>query len=557
MFKLLRDFRVLSYLFFLALFIIFILPNPFAKGVVVKSVATDSPFFGKVQPGETITWANEKEIEAPEDFYAFENFTGVLRLLHDGKLELGNVDNYIGITLSAAPKSKINFGIDIIGGTRVLLEIKENVSQDIVEQAIATLETRINIYGLREAKIQSVSAESEKLIQIEMAGGSREEIEALLAKQGKFEAKIPKFVKLENSSGTLMVNGKNYSVSAENSKISVLGKIIDINESFILEDIEFEFVNSTNSTVTLLGNAFESKDVKSVCMQDQPGVCRSFVRFDGKGYEFVFQVTISKEGAERFAKLTKDMKVVFSDGRYVLENGFIILYLDNRTITELSIDKGLKGKAETQPSVTGFRSAKEDAIKEKLLLQSVLQSGALPVSLELAKVDEVSASLGAGFLNEIVLAGVIATAAVFSIIFIRYRKLKLAIPMIFMVISEAVMILGTAALIGWTIDLSAIAGMIAVVGTGIDDQIMIIDELLLGKERAYTIKQKIKRAFSIIFSSASTIAVAMLPLMFLGTGIMRGFAITTLIGLAIGIFITRPAFGRIAEHIMEKEQMSK
>ncbi len=555
MFKLLKDLRVLVYLFFLALFIIFILPNPFAGGVVVKSVATDSPFFGKLQPGEAITWVNEKDIESKEDFYAFENFTGVLRLMHNGKLELANVDKYIGITLSAAPKSKINFGIDIIGGTRVLLKIKENVSQDIVEQAIATLETRINIYGLREAKIQSVSAESEKLIQIEMAGGSREEIEALLAKQGKFEAKIPKIVQIVNSSGTLMVDGKNYSVSAENSKISVLGKIIDINESFILDDIEFEFMNSTNSSITLLGKVFESKDVKSVCMQDQPGVCRSFVSFTGSGYEFVFQVTISKEGAERFAKMTKDMKVVLTNGRYALENGFIILYLDNRTITELNIDRGLKGKAETQPSVTGFRAQKEEAIKEKLLLQSVLQSGTLPVSLELAKVDEVSASLGSGFLNEIILAGVIAIAAVFSIIFIRYRKLKLAVPMIFMVISEAVMILGTAALIGWTIDLSAIAGMIAVVGTGIDDQIMIIDELLLGKERAYTIKQKIKRAFSIIFSSASTIAVAMLPLMFLGTGIMRGFAITTLIGLAIGIFITRPAFGRIVEHIMEKEQM--
>lgn len=551
---LLKDFRVLVFLFFLILSVIFLLPNPFEKGVVVKSVAADSPFFGKIIADEVITWVNEKNIERPEDFYEFEGFTGVLRMMHNGKLELANVDKYLGVSVADIPKSKINFGIDIVGGTRVLLKIKENASQEIVEQAMATLETRINIYGLKEAKIQTTSAEKEKFIQIEMAGGTFEEIQNLLAKQGKFEAKIPKIVKLENASGLLMVDGKNYSVTAQNDKIEILGKSVGINESFLLEDIEFEFVNSTNNSVTLLGKVFESNDIKSVCMQDQPGVCRSFVRFTGEGYEFVFQITISQQGAERFAKLTKDMKIVLSDGKYVLENGFIVLYLDNRTITELSIDRGLKGKAETQPSVTGFRTDKEEAIKEKLLLQSVLQSGALPVSLELAKVDEVSASLGSGFVDEIVFAGVVAIVVIFAMLFLRYRKLNLTTAMILMILSETTMTLGVASLIGWTIDLSAIAGLITAVGTNVDDQIMIVDEVS-GKGKAYTLKQKIKRAFSIIFSSASTIAVAMLPLIFLGTGIMRGFAITTLIGLSVGIFITRPAFGRIAEHIMEKEQM--
>ena len=60
-----------------------------------------------------------------------------------------------------------------------------------------------------------------------------------------------------------------------------------------------------------------------------------------------------------------------------------------------------------------------------------------------------------------------------------------------------------------------------------------------------------------IFGSASTVIAAMLPLMVIGIGVMRGFAITTIIGVLIGIFITRPAFSRIAEKIFESGEETK
>ncbi len=559
--SLLKDLRVLLFIAAIAISLALIAPVQ-KQGVLVKSVNTDSPFYGKVSPGEYITWASSKSISAPDDLRQFENFTGTFFFQHSGKggLDSAVLDGYLGIDFVKPSTTRLNLGMDLIGGTRVLLKVKENVSDAIVEQAIATLQTRINIYGLREAKFQSVKQDNTNYVQIEMAGGSKQEIDSLLAKQGKFEAYIPKVVNVQNNSGLLMVNGTNYTVSITGNQADVQGiGSVKLNDTFNLNGIAFAFLNYTNNTAVFNALAFNGTDVKSVCMQSIQGICSSTIQPTEGGFQFSFQVTISKEGAQRFAALTKDMRVVFdpeSKG-YVLENGFIDLYLDKRLITELSISRDLKGKAITDPAITGFKTTQADAIKEKLTLQSILQSGALPVTLTVERVDQISASLGSEFIRSVLIAGIIAAIAVIVVVFARYRNLKITIPMIMTSLSEVIIILGAASLIGWTLDIAAIAGIIAVIGTGVDAQIMIIDELIMGKERVFTFKEKIKRAFFMIFSSAATVVAAMLPLLFIGVGVMRGFAITTLLGVFIGVFIARPAFSRIAEKMLEKQAITK
>jgi preprotein translocase subunit SecD len=105
----------------------------------------------------------------------------------------------------------------------------------------------------------------------------------------------------------------------------------------------------------------------------------------------------------------------------------------------------------------------------------------------------------------------------------------------------------------WTIDLPTIGGLVAVIGTSVDHQIIIADETLRGEKerRTYSMKEKIKRAFFIIFGAAATTIAAMLPLMFLGVGLVRGFAITTIVGVLVGILVTRPAYAKIVEAIFK------
>ena len=552
--KILKQWRIWLLLFCLVGSLILIAPSG-KEAVIVKSVSPDSPLFGKLKAGDSLDWINEKTIKNPEDIHEFEDYTGVLRFMKNGQLELADVDTPgLGVVLIQKPSSRLNFGMDMIGGTRVLLKpiVEKNISSDIIPQTIATLETRINIYGLRESKIQPLSdIEGNKYVQIEMAGGTRQEIEDLLAKQGMFEGKILRVLDIENKTGKLL----GMDVVKSEDAVKIGSKILKVNETAVLDNIQVKYMNTSEGKAVFFTTVFTGNDIKSVCMQEQAGICTSRILQQRTGWQFMFQVFVSQESAEKFAKVTKEMEVIVDprSGETYLD-GQIFLFLDEKLISSLNIAADLAGKAYTEPVITGFREVKEDALSEKLMLQSILQSGSLPVKLEIIKVDQISPTLGEEFLASAGLAGLLAALAVGIIVFIRYRKFGIALPVVLTSLSEVIIILGAASLVKWTIDLASIAGIIAAVGTGVDSQIMIIDEILAGgKRRMYTLKQKMKRAFFIIFSSASTTIAAMVPLMAIGIGVMRGFAITTTIGVLVGIFISRPAFGKIAEFILEKE----
>ena len=114
--------------------------------------------------------------------------------------------------------------------------------------------------------------------------------------------------------------------------------------------------------------------------------------------------------------------------------------------------------------------------------------------------------------------------------------------------------MGIAAFIGWNIDLAALAGIIAAVGTGVNDQIVITDELIRGGKGKHAIswKDRMKNAFFIVFGAYLTITVAMLPLIFAGAGLLKGFAITTILAVSVGVLITRPAFAVVIEAIIDE-----
>jgi preprotein translocase subunit SecD len=124
--------------------------------------------------------------------------------------------------------------------------------------------------------------------------------------------------------------------------------------------------------------------------------------------------------------------------------------------------------------------------------------------------------------------------------------------MVFTMLSELLIILGFASLIKWNLDLAAIAGIIAAIGTGVDDQIVITDEVLRGGERFINWKEKIKRSFFIIITAYFTTVAAMIPLWNAGAGLVRGFAVTTIIGITIGVFLTRPAYASVIEKLLNR-----
>lgn len=414
----------------------------------------------------------------------------------------------IGLTVYDAPKTNLKKGLDLAGGVRVILEPEENVSSDVVDRVVEILDRRLNALGLSDVTIRRASnLLGNDFVIVEIAGLQTKEMETRLREQGKFEAKI---------NATTVFSGG--------------GDVLYICRSADCSGI----------------------DPSTGCGQTQEGyTCR-----------FFFTVDLSPEAAQRQADATRNLDVITENGEQFL-NQKIDFYLDDKLVDSLNIGAGLKGRAETKIQISGSGSGttRQDAVNDALSnmknLQAILQTGSLPVKLKIIKADNLSPTLGDEFLRTSVITGLVALVVISLIIFARYRTLKTSIPTIITNLVEFTIILGASAFIKTNFDLAAIAGIIIVIGTGVNDQIVILDELLRKEtvSEGYTsAKGKIKNAFLIILMAFSTNFVAMLPLIWAGAGILRGFAITTIVGALVGILITRPAYAVVIEHIMKKAE---
>lgn len=300
---------------------------------------------------------------------------------------------------------------------------------------------------------------------------------------------------------------------------------------------------------------FEAKINNKTALTGSDIVTVSPYQVTGNQWSVPFKVSV--DGANRFAQVAKGQAGAPVD-----------MYLDDKLVSSPTLSEGLaNGIPTTDVEVSGGAATKQDAEKEAKSIQTILQSGALPVKVQIVGVSTVSAELGSQFAYGALIAGLLALIVVSVIIFIRYRNPMLVLPIIATSVAELILILGVASIIRWNIDLPAIAGILAAIGTGVDDQIIITDEVLKGdkeqkkrRRRRAGLQTKIKGAFFIIFASAATLIAAMLPLAYVGLsrgatgiGILSGFAFTTILGVIIGIFITRPVYAKFVEKFIGKD----
>ncbi|MBN2331258.1 MAG: hypothetical protein JXC85_05585 [Candidatus Aenigmarchaeota archaeon] len=572
--------------------------KPRNSGVEIVYVTKDSPASGQLKQGMLISDVNGRQITSMEDWEkATEGITGPITMIVDYELKNFLVNETLGIEVQEQQRLNLDFGMDLRGGTRIILKPTENATRSTIEQVIGTLQTRINIYGLREIKFFPVESPDGWYVQIEATGLGSKVVDELLASKGSFEAIISKPVELRDGAGTIRLLENGYGVDDRNGTVFVDGKAVPGNGTFVLEDITFEVGNRTDDGIIFMATVFGGDDIELVYTDPQ----HSGIVPSGDYYRFYFTILVSSEGAQRFAKVTSNIpaQMDLNSGEYFLKDSSIFLYLDGNLQSSLRIASSLGGKAYPTPQIDGARSSMEDAAAEKMQLQTILRSGALPVSMETSSISIISPTLGSNFIQSALLAALVAGLMVVVIIFIRYRSLKIGIPLVLTGLSEAVIILGisamndsavwtgilfvnlaiitivwirlkesdTSAWIGailipmlgmmsWNIDLPAIGGIIAAIGVGVDQMVVIADETLGGRmvtKKIYSLKERIGKAFFIIFTAASTTIAALLPLLFVAAGVfIRGFVITTIVGILVGILITRPAYAKIIEMTVER-----
>jgi preprotein translocase subunit SecD len=280
---------------------------------------------------------------------------------------------------------------------------------------------------------------------------------------------------------------------------------------------------------------------------------------------------VSGEGAQLFQKAAIDAGATTNP-----EAHEISMLLDKDVIFSAPLAPELAASLQKAPSRSmvaevGMGDAGSQKAKE---LYIHLQEGALPVNVVVIGSGQVAAALGSQFKFQMVIGAIVAILLVAGLIYYRYRERRIMLPMIATSFSEVIMILGVWALMGWQLDLASIAGIILVIGTGVDHLIIITDELLKGgeavatsiREKAALVAEKsgekkvavsgkvylarLSRSFSIILAAAATTVAAVFPLLLMGFGALTGFALTIIMGVLIGVGIARPAYGRVIGYIL-------
>ncbi len=243
---------------------------------------------------------------------------------------------------------------------------------------------------------------------------------------------------------------------------------------------------------------------------------------------------------------------------------YLSMYLDNNLVFNAPLAPELARNIQSVPvkSMVATTGTGDAGHEKALELQLHLRAGALPVSVTEAGSGTVPAPLGEKFKEQVAIAGIIALILVACVVAFRYKQRNIIVPMLATSFSEIIMILGFASLpfIGLQLDLATIAGIIAVIGTGVDHLIIITDEVLAGgvmpPGKVYL--SRIAKAFAIIFAAAATVLVAMLPLILaMDSSALRGFAEITIVGVLIGVFIARPAYAVIIQGMLVPETGEK
>ena len=213
------------------------------------------------------------------------------------------------------------------------------------------------------------------------------------------------------------------------------------------------------------------------------------------------------------------------------------------------------GKISKDLRITITRLSLDDAMDEAGNLRLVL-SERLPVEITIESETPIEARLGAEFLKQVLIAGLVSLIGVWTLVYLRYRHFLIGLAIVGVMIFELLITLGAASLIGWTIGLPELGALIIVIGTGIDHQIIITDEVLRGLPQVgkISLSGRVSRAFSVIFAAAATTIAAMAMLALIGFGAMSGFAIITIVGMLIAVLVTRPAYARIVSAIVTGKQ---
>ena len=240
--------------------------------------------------------------------------------------------------------------------------------------------------------------------------------------------------------------------------------------------------------------------------------------------EHFITLEFTSEGAQKFAEATARIASVASP------NNYLAIVMDGNVISAPSVQSAIN---DDSCIITGDFDA--DSARA---LASNIKSGQLPFTLERVESRTVSATLGDTALQQALLAGLIGMILVmlFMILIYRLPGLMSAIALVAYISIVGIIL----AVCHVNLTLPGIAGIILAIGMAVDANVVIFErikeELRLGKTVRSAVDAGFNRALSAVIDSNVTTIISAVILWWLGTGTIKGFGITLLIGVVVSMF---------------------
>jgi preprotein translocase subunit SecD len=347
--------------------------------------------------------------------------------------------------------NKINLGLDLQGGTHVVLEAVDTpdapVDEIAIQKAVDIIRDRIDRLGVSEPLIQRAS---DRRIVVELPG-------------------------VKNAAEALEVIGRTALL---------------------------EFVDETGNVV------FTGRDLAKADVGTKPGT-----------NEPVVVLELKPEGAQKFAQATEK-----NVGKQ------IIIMLDKEIISAPSVKEPITGG---KAIIEGY-----ETVESAYALAVMLSSGALPVKLDVIENRTVSATLGRDSIEKSKTAGLYGALAVIAFMVLYYR-----LPGVVASYSLGVyifLLLGAFWALKATLTLPGIAGIILSIGMAVDANVIVFErvreEIKTGRTLRSAIDAGFTNAMRTVLDSNITTLIAAAVLFYLGTGPVRGFAVTLTLGILASLF---------------------
>jgi protein-export SecD/SecF family membrane protein len=223
-------------------------------------------------------------------------------------------------------------------------------------------------------------------------------------------------------------------------------------------------------------------------------------------------------------------KKKFADATTKLIGQKISIYMDQDELTSPTVQNAIiDGKAQ----ITGNRT-----VDEATKTASIINAGALPMPVKAVSTQTVGAQLGANALPNALKAGAVGIAIIFLFMILYYRGPGLIACLgLTLFIS---LVLFTFVGVGVTLTLPGIAALLLTIGMAVDANVLMFErireELRTGKSVKTAVKAGFHNAMSSIIDSNLTTIISSLVLYFFGSGPVKGFALTLLIGVVLSMF---------------------